>query len=478
MLFPARPPSGTWSIAARLAALITLWGFAILLAGGLFLYWTLERTLDADSARFLADKAFVLRAIIRDRAADMAALDEETRLEGAARRFDRYYVRVLDDRQRLVVETPGMSELAGSNGFGALPASDPGLEQMQEVRWGDRTLALTRVIAPTGGGEPWHVQLALDISNKEALLASYRRNLLIVLLAGLVVSALAGHAIARRGLRPLEAITRSARDVSVASLDRRISTRDWPRELIALAAAFDEMLERLEDSFRRLSQFSADIAHELRTPVTNFLTAAQVMLSQPRSTDQYREVLESGIEEFGRLARMIDALLFLARADRGQGRLERTELDARSEVENVLEFHRGDAEENGVTLACEGNARLFGNSILFQRAISNLLSNAVRYTPRAGRVVVTIATTDNGSVSICVSDTGCGIAPEHVPHLFDRFYRADPSRTHRTGGFGLGLALVHSIVSLHGGVARIRSEVGTGTQVTLDFPPALATHRL
>jgi two-component system heavy metal sensor histidine kinase CusS len=459
--------SSTWSIAARITALITVSGFGILLAGGLFLYWTLARNLDDETARFLADKVFVLRAIIHDRPHDMAAFDEETRLEGAARRFSRYYVRVLDEQRRLIVETPDMSRLIEPAAFASEVAAS---EEMHEVEVGDRTLALMATSAPTTDGRSWQVQFALDVSNKEALLDRYRRNLLFVLLAGLATSALAGHAIARRGLAPLDSITRVARAISATNLDRRVSSQAWPQELTALAGAFDQMLERLEDSFRRLSQFSADIAHELRTPVTNFLTESQVTLSQPRSVEEYRQVLESGIEEFASLARMIDSLLFLARADQVDGRLERIELDASREVENVIEFHRANAEENGVTLSCEGNAPLYANSLLFQRAISNVLSNAVRHTPKTGRVTVGIATTDGGSTSICVRDTGSGIAAEHLPHLFDRFYRADASRSQRTGGFGLGLALVQSIMTLHGGAARLASEVGKGTEITLTFP--------
>lgn len=464
---PAR--SGTWSIAARITALITASGFGILLAGGLFLYWTLARSLDDETARFLADKVFVLRAIIHDRPRDMSAFDEETRLEGAARRFSRYYVRVLNEQDGLIVETPDMSRLIGPAAFSSEHAE---AEQMHEVELGNRTFALMSAVAPTTEGRSWQVQLALDVSNKEALLEGYRRNLLLVLLVGLATSALAGHAIARRGLAPLESITRSARSISATNLDSRVSSRAWPKELTSLAGAFDQMLERLEQSFQRLSQFSADIAHELRTPVTNLLTESQVMLSQPRSVEEYRQVLESGIEELGNLARMIDSLLFLARADQVDGQLERVELDARKEVENVIEFHRANAEENDVTLACEGHARVHASSILLQRAISNVLSNAVRHTPRAGHVLVRISTADDGTTSICVSDTGCGIAAEHLPHLFDRFYRADPSRSQRTGGFGLGLALVQSIVTLHGGTARIASEVGKGTMVTLTFPAA------
>jgi two-component system, OmpR family, heavy metal sensor histidine kinase CusS len=239
--------------------------------------------------------------------------------------------------------------------------------------------------------------------------------------------------------------------------------------LSSLAAAFDDMLCRLQESFRRLSQFSADIAHELRTPVTNLMAATQVTLSRTRSLEEYQRVLESSTEELASLARIIDSLLFLARAEQASLPLQREQLDAREEIENVIEFHRAIAEECDVALRCEGDAPVFADSTLLQRAISNLLSNAVRHTPRQGNVLVQITAGDH-CTKITVRDSGSGIAAEHLPHVFDRFYRVDPSRTHGSGGFGLGLAIVKSIVTLHQGEVRIASAVGTGTAVTLSIP--------
>jgi two-component system heavy metal sensor histidine kinase CusS len=466
----APSPLRTWSITTRLTILIAGTGFMILFASGCVLYWTVQTSLDAEIAQFLADKVFVLRAIAQDRPDDHAALDEEARLEGAARRYNRYYVRILDPAGRTLIETPGMNDLLPPAAFARRQASLSGLEKHPEINLSSgSTIAVSTAEAPTRDGGHWLVQIALDVSNKSQLLASFRRNFAAVLVLGLLVSALAGRAIARRGLAPLTAITRSARAVNAANLAQRMGSSEWPRELEDLAAAFDQMLARLEDSFRRLSQFSADIAHELRTPMTSFLTQAQVILSRPRTLDEYRQALESGIEDLGALARMVDSLLFLARADQASMPIERESLDLRQTIANVVEFHRNEADERQIALDCEGDATILANAGMLQRAVNNLLSNALRHTPSQGRVGVRIAQGESGSATISVSDTGCGIAAEHLPHLFDRFYRADQSRAHHTGGVGLGLALVRSIMALHGGEADIESAVGKGTTVRLRF---------
>ena len=450
--------------------LIGLSTFALLLISGGYLYATLAANLEHDTERFLEDKLYVVGAIIQYRPNDMAALDEETRIEGAARRYSRYYVRILDEHSTQIIETPGMSQIVRSSVF--VPARgkrDAARFRKLSVDDG-RTLALISDKTLSIDNSWWTVQLALDISNQQRVLASYRTSLGLTLLVGLALAALAARIIARNALRPIDAIARSARDITAAHLDWRVGSPDWPKELVCLASSFDDMLARLEAAFTKLSQFSADIAHELRTPVTNFLTAAQVTLSRPRDLEEYRRVLESNVEDLGNLARIIDSLLFMARAEQEQAAADCSELNARREVENVIEFHRANAEENGVTLACEGDATLFADSTLFQRAISNLLSNAVRHTAPHGSVTVSIESGEDTRIS--VADTGEGIAAEHLPNLFDRFYRADPSRAHKTGGFGLGLALVRSIVELHRGSVQIESVPGYGTRVVLAFPKA------
>ncbi|MGB9473566.1 MAG: heavy metal sensor histidine kinase, partial [Candidatus Udaeobacter sp.] len=242
---------------------------------------------------------------------------------------------------------------------------------------------------------------------------------------------------------------------------------NWPRELQPLAIAFDEMLKRLDDSFTRLSQFSADLAHELRTPIANMLGEAQVALSRDRSPEEYRETIESTIGECERLSGIVDNLLFVARVDAAREPVERKRFDARAAVEKIAEFYETIAEDRSVAINCSGQGEISADPALFERAVGNLVDNALRFTPQNGSIQIALAehATD---FEVAVSDNGSGIAPEHLPRVFDRFYRAESSRG--SDGAGLGLALVKSIVDLHGGTATIQSEIGRGTIVSLIFP--------
>ena len=188
------------------------------------------------------------------------------------------------------------------------------------------------------------------------------------------------------------------------------------------------MLDRLEDSFNRLSQFSADLAHELRTPINNLRGEAGVALSQARTPEEYRRTLESSLEEYARLSRLIDNLLFLARADGPMISIARTPCDAQKAIEVVREFYEALAEDRGVEVVCGGEAILEADPVLFRQTISNLLSNALSYTPRGGKVSISVQRQDDRTVEVSVNDTGCGIPAEHLPKIFDRFYRVDPAR--------------------------------------------------
>jgi two-component system heavy metal sensor histidine kinase CusS len=228
------------------------------------------------------------------------------------------------------------------------------------------------------------------------------------------------------------------------------------------------MLDRLEQSFDRLRQFSADIAHELRTPVNSLRVGIEVALGKPRTAEEYREVLGSGLEECGRLAGMIDSLLFLARAENPRTVIDTEEVDVGEELAKVRDFYETAAAEAGVRLSVVmgGDVRARLNQPLFQRAVTNLVANALRHTPAGGAVTLTAAR--DGVTRVEVADTGSGIPASHLPHVFDRFYRVDQART--SGGTGLGLAIVRSIVELHGGAVEITSEEGKGTRVVMTLP--------
>jgi two-component system heavy metal sensor histidine kinase CusS len=315
------------------------------------------------------------------------------------------------------------------------------------------------------------IQVALDRTREEDLLAGYRRSLWLVLGLALLACALAGYRIARRGLRPVWAIAAAAGRIRPSTLGERIADAGLPAELAALAGTLNGMLERLEESFARLGRFSADIAHELRTPVNNLRGEAEVVLGKPRSPEEYRDALGSCLEECVRLSRLIDRLLFLARAENPRAQVERERVDVGRELTAVRDFYEAAAGEVGVRLAVTAPAGLTAelDRQLLQRAIGNLVENALAHTPPGGTVTLT-ARRDDGALRVEVADTGCGVPAADLPRLFDRFFRVDRARMSERGGVGLGLPIVKSIAELHGGSVQIASEAGRGTRVTLRFP--------
>ncbi len=460
------------SIVARLTALYTVSAFGMLVLAAGFLHWTLVVNFHREDGQFLADKVHLLRTILSKTPADTTDLQEEVEWETAALHFAKYYARVLDGQGRTLIETPGMSNVLAIAAFPApSDATRLGSQVVSRTLGRDQKFLLLSATAELGGNRaPQEVQVALDVSPEEAFLQRYRRDLAWAVLFGVLFSAVAGAFVARRGMRPLAELTHATDRISASQLHERIAGDGWPKELASLAKGFDRMLDRLEDSFKRLSQFSADLAHELRTPINNLRGEAGVALAQSRAPEEYRRTLESSLEEFERLTRLIDNLLFLARADSPTTGIARSRFDARQALEAVREFYEALAEDRGVELRCEGQGMVNAEPVLFRQAVSNLLSNALNHTPRGGQVLIRASQRADGDLEVVVSDTGCGIASEHLPRIFDRLYRADPARSNHPNGAGLGLAIVKSIMALHGGSVAVQSEVGKGSRFTLVFP--------
>ncbi|MYM24212.1 heavy metal sensor histidine kinase, partial [Duganella sp. FT135W] len=272
------------------------------------------------------------------------------------------------------------------------------------------------------------------------------------------------------GLRPLRVLAAHAARVTPGASGQRLDAGAAPSELQPLVDALNAMLARLQQSYARLSGFSADLAHEFRTPVTNLLGQSQVMLAQPRSGGEYEQLLVSNIEELERLARMIESMLFLARAGQDDVLLTRQPLVALDELRKVAELYESMAEEHGLRLACSGDGALLADPALLRRALSNLLSNAVRHAQPGSTIELHAAPLAQG-VALSVSNCGAPIAAEHAPHLFERFYRADPARSADGGSTGLGLAIVSAIMDLHGGTATLHT-VGAIARFTLVFSAA------
>jgi two-component system heavy metal sensor histidine kinase CusS len=301
------------------------------------------------------------------------------------------------------------------------------------------------------------IVVATPIDFHLRFLASFRRTLWLMVISGIVAMSAMGWMAARQGHAPLREIVDRMRLVSSSEGAEAIPPETVPRELGDLAASFNEMLRRVDESFKRLSNFNADIAHELRTPITNLMTQTQVSLSRARTVEEYREILYSNMEEYERMAQMVGDMLFLAQQDNGGSKRDSTDVDLAEEVRSLFDYYEGWAEERRISLSLGGDAHVMGDRLLLQRALGNLLSNAIRYTPEGGTVRVTLRAA-HGAVTVGVENPGTPIPSEDLPKVFDRFFRVDPSRQRRGEGAGLGLAIVKSIVAVHGGTIEAASD--------------------
>lgn len=303
---------------------------------------------------------------------------------------------------------------------------------------------------------PVLVVVAVDIGHHEHFMAAFRQTLWLFVILAAALTAILGWMAVRRSLAPLQAIRRGAADITARRLNTRLPTASVPAELGELTETLNQMLARLEESFQRLSDFSSDLAHELRTPVNNLMTQTQVALTRSRSADDYRDVLTSNAEEYERLARMIADMLFLAQADNGLIVLHRESIDLMTEVRELIDFFDALAEEKSLRLLLIGAAKVSGDRLMLRRALANLLSNAIRHAVPGSDIQVSIVATDD-RVALTVKNSGTPVPPQHLLRLFDRFYRVDPSRHHNGEGVGLGLAIVRSIVRAHGGEIAARA---------------------
>ena len=452
------------SIAFQLILLFTL-AAALLLACGLGVFYSIVvRNAFAEDNAVLADKMFAVSAALRENGP--SALAAELTAPRHAGEHTTYWIRILDPQGRTFAQTPGMDRLFPPEIFPPPQKSAATIGGLKNYRTESKLFILV-ALNEEFGSQPYVLQVAQDRSSDEQVERNFALLFFVVLAVGALASALIAIIVTRRGLLPLRQMTQSLGRIGPDQLKERMGSTGWPRELQPLAMAFDQMLKRLDDSFTRLSQFSADLAHELRTPIANMLGEAQVALTRDRTAPEYREIIESTVAECERLSRIVDNLLFVARVDAAREPITRKCFDARAAVEKIAAFYQMVADDHNVTINCSGDGQIYADPDLFERAVGNLLDNALRFTAEHGSIRVAVSK-PNSDFEVRVSDNGCGIAAEHLPRVFDRFYRAEPSRS--SDGAGLGLALVKSIVDLHGGSAVIESDAGRGTTVKMIFP--------
>lgn len=460
------------SLTARLALLLAAVFVAVLSGIGAFLYVFLDNEMRQRDRIELEGKRELVRHFVSQARSQRELLAHVPQLRDALFGHERLHVVLLDAAGGILFASSGATaepELIGS-GRTRMAAGTTGPYLVKE---GAQLRASTERVNLADPAQPplWAI-IALETTENQELLATYLRSLVVTLLIGAVLAALASLLAIRHGLAPVARIARTAEQVSASRLETYIPLEDTPSELMGLVQSFNAMLRRLADSFRRLTEFSADLAHELRTPLHSLLGHAEVALSRPRAAGDYRLVLESIAEDGERLARTVRDMLFLAQADNASLVLARQRVDLKSEVDGVVSFFQALAEERCIEVATEGTAAVIADRTMVQRAVSNLLSNALRHTPPEGTVKLRVAQEGNEAV-VVISNTGLPIPPDKLPRVFDRFYRADDSRSDETGGIGLGLAIVKSVMDLHGGTVEAESGPGELTTFRLRFPVAM-----
>jgi two-component system heavy metal sensor histidine kinase CusS len=487
----ARRKSLTWQI----SLLFALISFLVIAAMGFAIERMLANELLEANDVLLLGNMSLLRNRLARMAASESVLASPRFIEETAMGYRKLGLAVLDEDRKILAASEGFGVPVEALPHRAIPIEaipehvDNAVERAMRSAFGRLSrewiapdgrwyqVLLARVSLP---GEPRSALIALsyDRTLPRELLARYRKGLLETLVVSVLAAAALGVWAARLVLKRARRIAATAGRISASALNERLSLEDTPEEFLESTLAFNHMLDRLEDSFRRLSEFSSDLAHDLRTPINNLLGEAQVALSRPREAAEYRAVLESAVEEYERLSRMIENMLFLARADNAQARVAPQWIDLRNALGKLLAYYEPLADDRDIRLALEvrsekgGRARAWADELMLNRAVGNLLSNALRHGPSDCTVSVRAVARADGSADVEIANPGAGIASEHLPRIFDRFYRPCSAREGSSAGSGLGLAIVKSIAELHGGRIGVRSEPGLETAFTLSLPAA------
>lgn len=454
------------TLTARLTLLYTLVSASVLLGLGVMVAWSTHvHFIDLDR-HYLEDKVHLVQKMVEE-TPDAAKLS--TKLDELLDSHHGLVIAITRGNERMYGPDTNTfpSHLAVQSAHGRPIDWTDGKRQLRGI---SKELPLAYVLGAVGNpGDRIRLTLALDTQHHAHFMQVLRQQLAVYAVVATLLSGLLGWWAARRGLAPLRIMKERALKVTAHKLDQRMPIEAVPVEMAELANSLNTMLERLELDFSKLMDFSSDLAHELRTPISNLLTQTQVSLSQRRDPETYRDILASNAEELQRLARMVSDMLFLAKTEHGIQLPNRENVALEDEVASLLDFYDAVAEEKEVRLRVLGSGAVSGDRLMIRRAIGNLLSNALRHAHPRTDIELTIDPSGNGS-TLCVMNTGDVIDASDLPRLFDRLYRVDKSRAHPSlDGAGLGLAITKAIMLAHGGSVSVTSTTGK-TQFCLRFP--------
>lgn len=464
--------SPTRTLAGRIALSAAALGLGVMLVVSVLGYIALSRELKLRATDDIEAKRALLQHILSEIPSVTALTADRHRLNDVLTGHEDLHLAVFDAAGSKVIATYSPLALhAAPLMLEALTASRLSAESpMRE--WtapSGQRLLVTMGAARFANGESAHIALLQDRQADSQLLFRYARGLAIALPLALLIALMGAWLTARSGLRPLRRFTEVAHSISSKSLAGRIEVDGIPFELHELATSFNSMLTRIDEDVTRLTQFSGDLAHEMRTPVATLLGRTQVTLSQTRDVETLRDTLASNVEELERLTRLIADMLFLAQSEQDKQALDREAVQLDAEANLVAEFLMHVAEDRQLKITVVGKASVRANRLLVQRAITNLLSNAIRHARTMSTIEVTIEQSQSVA-TLCVANEGNAIANVDLPRIFERFYRVDADRSRDSGGAGLGLAIVRSIMEMHDGTVEVPSSADGRTIFQLRFP--------
>ncbi|MGE5085837.1 MAG: heavy metal sensor histidine kinase [Bacillota bacterium] len=464
------------SLSFRVTLYSCLLTYGLLLGCWGLIYLTVDRELYNKDQATISDRLETIRDLFNQEPNHPTRLIHRVEEEWPRKSYERIYVRVTDENGMLVTETPSL-KVKYAQIWDSFPDNikDAGrVNPLVRTTIEDHIFDMGSFHVPlktSRGLESALVQIALERTSEEGVLKTLRHALVYILAFGFLASLLSARLTVKKVVGSIRKIATTAQTVSSGDIKERIDPAMLPIEFADFAKTLNNMLDRLEESFERLSRFSADMAHELRTPLNNLRGSLEVGLAKERSVEEYESLLESSVEECGRLKPIIDSLLFIARSQQPAQEIHKQQIDLSLELENIISFYQASADDRRlmIELQIKGDLTIMAEKTLLQRAVGNLLSNAIRLAPEGSRIYVR-AQKELGFMVISVTDEGPGISAKDLPFIGERFFRVEESRAQSTGGNGLGLSIVKSIAMVHGGKMEVKSQVGKGSTFYLFLP--------
>jgi two-component system, OmpR family, heavy metal sensor histidine kinase CusS len=457
---------------------ITLWYslsvMVILLVAGSFLYFRLKHELINEVDRALLDDSVDIMQEVSGNKHIQSDLKVAIDMKASNKKLHKISVRLLDvEENTFITSTNFFSPSSQIYEESITKAKKGGKGAFETIRIEGMEFPFRLLTKPI-----YHVdslkyilQISFYLKSTYKSVENIEKNFMMLIPALIIFSIVMGWLIARKSLAPIENINETTRKITASNLSMRLSPTHAGDELDELTKTINLMLNRIEESFSRIIQFTSDVSHELRTPITSLKTGTEVILSKERTAKEYRELHENNLRELEKITKMIGDLLILLRSDSGVKNLHPKSFNLGNVLKEKQNTFRLISETKKVNLSIDGisDVQINGDEILLRRVFSNLLDNAIKYTSPGGCVNVSLE--DRGDeVIVQIKDTGIGISEDHLGRIFDRFFRADPSRSRETGGTGLGLNICTNIIELHKGKIEVKSELDVGSTFKVTLP--------